>query len=530
MKTLYLNGTIITMEEGTAQAVLEEDGIITAVGEEEAMKAMAKGARVVDLDGKTMLPAFIDAHSHFSAYANSMLQIPLEEVVTFGELKEKIREYIEKNNIPEGKWVIAKGFDPGNMEEQTYPTRQVLDEAAPHHPVLVQHKSGHMGVMNTLGLDVCGITRNTKSPEGGRIGMEHGELTGYLEENALIQYLDVVGMPTKEELQEVFLKAQKSYASYGITTIQEGMTMDSMVPLYQMLESQHMLYLDLVAYADMANSRELLTTFSDRISRYRNHIKIGGYKIFLDGSPQGRTAWMMTPYKGGGDYKGYPTMTDEAVYTAIRTAAKERRQILAHCNGDAASDQYIRMCRRVEEEGYPLKSIRPVLIHGQLLGLDQLEAVKEIPLLPSFFVAHVYHWGDTHIRNFGKERADFISPAGSAGRKGIRYTFHQDSPVIEPDMLETVWCAISRKTKKGVTLGEMEKISVLDALKAVTIHAAYQYFEEGEKGSIKPGKHADFVLLDKNPLEVSADEIRQIRVLETIKDGKIIYRREEMEQ
>ena len=306
--------------------------------------------------------------------------------------------------------------------------------------------------------------------------------------------------------------------------------MDSMVPLYQMLESQHMLYLDLVAYADMANSRELLTTFSDRIGRYRNHIKIGGYKIFLDGSPQGRTAWMRTPYKGGGDYKGYPTMTDEAVYTAIRTAAKERRQILAHCNGDAASDQYIRMCRRVEEEGYPLKSIRPVLIHGQLLGLDQLEAVKEIPLLPSFFVAHVYHWGDTHIRNFGKERADFISPAGSAGRKGIRYTFHQDSPVIEPDMLETVWCAISRKTKKGVTLGEMEKISVLDALKAVTIHAAYQYFEEGEKGSIKPGKHADFVLLDKNPLEVSADEIRQIRVLETIKDGKIIYRREEMEQ
>ena len=185
-----------------------------------------------------------------------------------------------------------------------------------------------------------------KAREGGRIGMEHGELTGYLEENALIQYLDVVGMPTKEELQEVFLKAQKSYASYGITTIQEGMTMDSMVPLYQMLESQHMLYLDLVAYADMANSRELLTTFSDRISRYRNHIKIGGYKIFLDRYPQGRTAWMRTPYKGGGDYKGYPTMTDEAVYTAIRTAAKERRQILAHCNGDAASDQYIRMCRK----------------------------------------------------------------------------------------------------------------------------------------------------------------------------------------
>lgn len=527
MKTYYYNGAILTMEETLfAQAVLVEDGTIVAVGDETDVGELAKGARRVDLLGAAMLPAFIDAHSHFSGYANSLLQVPLEEVVSFEELKGKIRDYIEKNQIPEGKWVMAKGFDPETVEEGTYPGRHVLDEAAPNHPVLVQHKSGHMGVMNTKGLEVCHITAQTASPEGGRIEVKDGALTGYLEENAMIQSMEAIGMPTKEELKEAYRKAQECYASHGITTVQEGMTPDQMVPLYQMLLGQRMLYLDLVAYADMKNSRKLMETFSDRIGTYKDHIKIGGYKIFLDGSPQGRTAWMREPYKDSKDYRGYPTMTDEAVYQAVGRAVREGMQILAHCNGDAACDQYIRMCKNVKEEGGSLKAIRPVLIHGQLLGLDQLDAVKELSLLPSFFVAHVYHWGDTHIKNFGKERADSISPAGSALKKGIRFTFHQDAPVIEPDMLETVWCAVNRKTKSGVTLGESEKISVLDALKAVTIHAAYQYFEENEKGSIKPGKHADFVILDQNPLEVLPEKIREIKVLQTIKDGAVIYRRE----
>ena len=216
-------------------------------------------------------------------------------------------------------------------------------------------------------------------------------------------------------------------------------------------------------------------------------------------------------------------MSDEAVREAVLTAARQRLQILAHCNGDAACDQYIRMCRSVKDEGYDLSGIRPVLIHGQLLGIDQLEAVREIPLIPSFFAAHVYHWGDVHVKNLGWNRASHISPAASAEKKGILYTFHQDSPVIEPDMMETVWCAVNRKTKSGTVLGEEERIPVLEALKAVTLHAAYQYFEEGEKGSIRPGKRADFAILDRNPLAVEPDELRDIQVQQTIKDGRVIF-------
>ena len=247
--------------------------------------------------------------------------------------------------------------------------------------------------------------------------------------------------------------------------------------------------------------------------------------LFLDGSPQARTAWMLTPYLGEDTYYGYGTMKYEDVYNAIKEATKNNVQILAHCNGDAAAQQFIDAIKKVQEDGYDVKSLRPVMIHSQLLRIEQLEDVKKLGIIPSFFVAHVYHWGDVHINNFGFERASKISPTASALENGITFTFHQDSPVIEPNMMETIHCAVNRKTKSGVLLGENERISVIEALKAVTINAAYQYFEEDKKGSIKVGKNADFVILDKNPLEVPIEHLKDIKILETIKDGVTIYKR-----
>ena len=153
-----------------------------------------------------------------------------------------------------------------------------------------------------------------------------------------------------------------------------------------------------------------------------------------------------------------------------------------------------------------------------------LQSIKRLGIIPSFFVAHVYYWGDVHIKNFGLKRAERISPAGSSSKRNILYTFHQDSPVIEPNMFETIWCAVNRKTKEGKILGENEKISVIEAIKALTINAAYEYFEENEKGSIKEGKLANLIVINKNPLKVNKDEIRDIKVLETIKNGKTIYK------
>ena len=223
-------------------------------------------------------------------------------------------------------------------------------------------------------------------------------------------------------------------------------------------------------------------------------------------------------------YYGYGTMKDSRVEEAIKKAYNANLQILAHCNGDMAAEQYINCIDNLEKAGNKIEKIRPVLIHGQLLDIDQLDEVKRLGIIPSFFVAHVYYWGDVHIKNFGLERAEKISPAGSSSKRNILYTFHQDSPVIEPNMFETIWCAVNRKTKEGKTLGENEKISVIEAIKALTINAAYEYFEEKDKGSIKEGKLANLIVINKNPLKVNKDEIRDIKVLETIKNGKTIYK------
>ena len=166
------------------------------------------------------------------------------------------------------------------------------------------------------------------------------------------------------------------------------------------------------------------------------------------------------------------------------------------------------------------------MIHAQTVREDQLDKMNEINMIPSFFIAHTYYWGDVHIKNLGKERAYKISPAKSALDKNIPYTFHQDTPVILPNMLETVWCAVNRITKDGIVLGDFEKITPLDALKGVTINAAMQYFEDDKKGSLKPGKLADLIILDKNPLKVNPLKIKDIAVLETIKEGKTLYKKD----
>ena len=525
-KQFYFGGTVLTMEDRQpyAEAVLVEDGKIAAVGSCEELMDAAAGAELVDLKGGVLMPGFIDAHSHFSSYAVSLLQPSVEEAVDFKEIQETIRRFLEKNRIPAGKWITVKGFDHNRLREKCPPDRSVLDEVAPDNPLFLQHQSGHTGVFNTKGLEALGVDENTPDPAGGRIERVDGRLTGFMEENAVVEAIQKIPMPTLEELEGAYQEAQRRYAGYGITTMQEGMMMDVMADMLELLCAKKLLRLDLVGYMDVRSCAVLKEKFGDHIDAYRDHFKIGGYKTFLDGSPQARTAWLRQPYENAPDgYRGYPTLTDEQLLETVRRALKEGRQLLAHCNGDAAAQQYLTVFNRALGELDDAPDIRPVMIHAQLLGRDQLPLMKQIGMIPSFFVAHVYHWGDVHIRNFGMERASGISCAHSAQKEGIRFTFHQDAPVIEPDMLETVWCAVNRVTKDGVELGPQERISPMEALKAVTIHAAYQYFEERSKGSIRAGKRADLTVLSADPTKVPAQAIRDIRVLRTIKDGEIVY-------
>lgn len=524
-KKLYCGGTILTMDPSQrGDALLVEDGRIRGIGPEAELKGQAAGAEEIRLEGRTLMPAFIDPHSHFSACANALLQGTVERAESFADIVDTIRAYIRERQIPAGSWVAVRDLDPEVLREGRVPDKGVLDLASQDHPIILQHKSGHVGVLNSLALKMAGIGADTPDPSGGKIWREDGEPTGYLEENAFIPVLHRLPPPSWEELEAAYGKAQEMYASYGIATVQEGFMSEEMIPVYRGLCGGGKLQLDVVGYPGAEGGEKLFQALPEYAGDYREHFRLGGYKMFLDGSPQSRTAWVRTPYLGSED-RGYPTLTDRQVYGYAERAVKEGRQILAHCNGDAAAEQYLAALEQVKAGGLDPAAVRPVMIHAQLLGLDQIPRLASLGVIPSFFVAHVYHWGDTHIRNFGRERAGRISPARSAWEAGLPFTFHQDAPVIRPDMAETLWCAVCRRTRSGQLLGEEERIPVEEALKAVTIHGAYQYGEEREKGSLTPGKKADLVILDRNPMEAAPEELREIRVLETIKEGKTVFSR-----
>ena len=518
--TLYFGGPIVTLEEPQyAQALVERGGRIAYVGDrEEAERLAGPGARRVDLEGRALLPAFLDPHSHLLACAYARLQVPLGECAGWGEIADRLSRHVQERGIQPGEWVKGTGYDQNALAEGAAPDRFCLDRACPHNPVVIQHASGHAGVFNTLALERLGALNEDCGLE--RDGQ--GELTGRGEENPFLDLLGRIPMDGLEDVLRAFQGAQEEYASHGITTAQEGLLQPVMAPVYQEILRRGLLYLDVNAYVPPADYDRLRGQFAQGVSASPGTFQVAGMKIFLDGSPQGGTAWVREPYAGGGC--GTSTMTDGQVLSAFRQALDRDAQLLAHCNGDRAAEQYLTLLAQAEREAGK-KLCRPVMIHAQLLGLDQLERVKALGVIPSFFVAHVYHWGEIHVKNFGLDRAGRISPAGSALAQGIPFTFHQDSPVIPPDMLETIWCACVRRTKTGRVLGAEERIPVEAALRAVTQTAALQYGLERELGTLRPGKRADFVLLSGDPLRTPPEELKKLQVERTIRCGRTIWSR-----
>ena len=523
---VFYGGSILTMSDKNADAILIKNGKIKAVGTEDKVMSMAsENAEKVDLKGKCLMPAFIDGHSHLTQFAQSLSASNLSQCKNFDDIINTLNEFKKMNNIPEGEIIVGFGYDNNNLKEKVHPNKDLLDKYFPENPVVLSHVSGHIGVINSIMLQKAGINKNWTVPDGGTMGRgANGEPNGYLEENAFFTLRGFMPAPNMENALKLLKKAQDIYLSYGITTIQDGMLDEESFGLLKAASDKNELICDVVGYGDMKKSPDLLHQNKEYTKgKYLNRLKLGGYKIFLDGSPQGRTAWMQKPYlKTEQDkrenYCGYPIYTDKEVCEFTEKAMSENKQLIAHCNGDAAALQFIRAYKNHTDT-------RPVIIHGQFLPKEKLPEVKEKGLMPSYFVAHTYYWGDAHIENMGMDRAKDISPAESTAKLGIPFTFHQDTPVLLPDVIETIWCATNRVTKKGVNLAESEKISVYEALKAVTINSAYEYFEENEKGSLEEGKIADMIILSQNPLEVTEKDLKRIKVENTYKDGNMVFKR-----
>lgn len=544
---IYFGGTIITMEDSSpsVEAIAIKDGKILFTGKKSEADSYANDqTKLYDLKGKTLLPGFIDAHGHLTSRAGMMQTVdlspsPYGTVNSIEGLQTTIRKYIQEHKIPAGLPIIGNGYDDAIMVEHRHPTRDELDAISMTNPIIVIHASGHASVANTAMLKFVGITETAKDPEGGHYGRDKTtkRLNGKLEENAsFAALLTLTKKMTKDtdpsQSMKNLMKAQDEWLSYGQTTICDGRTMGESVSLLKEAAGKHLFKADVVYFPDYEQFKKQLDQFKPEYMKYTNRLKLGGFKFSDDGSPQGKTAWLTQPYvvppEGQEpDYKGFPIFTDSVLYHDLKTLFQNHITAQLHVNGDAAIDQAIRVIKRLKDEGIYKPELRATLIHVQNSRPDHIQKIKNLGVIPSYFSTHVYLWGDWHYSSvFGPERAAFISPANAALKAGIIFTMHHDSPVTPPDLLTAVYSAVNRKTRSGRVLGPDQRIKPLDALKAITINAAYQYHEEDRKGSLKAGKLADLVVLDKDPLTIDPEKIKDVKVLETIKEGKSVYKKQ----
>jgi predicted amidohydrolase YtcJ len=373
----------------------------------------------------------------------------------------------------------------------------------------------------------CGVDESWVCPPGGYAERDAGgRLTGYFEEKAKAPFNSFFNTVTKEHFQQGVLEAQDYYFSQGITTIQDGSGHGpEKLGWYRELAEAGKLKADVVVYIapdpkDPEFWDKAVAECGNRV--YKNHLKIGGVKLVLDGSPQARTAWMRQPYEGETEYVAYPLHTDAWVRDVLDRCIKAGLQPIAHCNGDAAAQQFIDQWEAAVQAAGQGTQLRPIMIHAQTVGFDQLDRMKALGMHPSFFVGHCWFWGDTHLKNFG-DRGKRISPVRAALDRGLVPNFHQDCPVTRPDMLHSIWCAVNRVTRAGVKIGPDQAITAEEAVRAATVGGAFAYFEDSKKGVLRPGAVADLVILDKDPTAVKPMAIRDIQVLRTIKDGKTVY-------
>ncbi|WP_420001751.1 amidohydrolase [Acinetobacter sp. LF10] len=542
---LFYGGSILTMEgmqPKYAEALLVKDGKIVFVGSKQQAERLANAqVQYINLNNKTLLPSFIDAHSHvnmvgFHQMVANLYPMPDGSVSDINSLVKVMNTWKTQNPAVikmMGGWILGNGYDDAQLSEQRHPTASDLDRVSKDQPVMILHQSGHLASVNHKALELLNFNQNTPNPEGGVIRREANSNipNGVLEESALFTAIGSIFKDVPPQVMfQIAQKGIDAYVKNGFTTVQEGRADQGTTEMWHALAKQNQLPIDVVSYPDITTSQEyMLKQGSSR--QYNQHFRIGGVKISLDGSPQGKTAWLTQPYlipPEGKDknYKGYPAIKDnQQVNQYINLAFKQGWQVLAHANGDAAIDQFIGAVKDATlKQGKADR--RSVLIHSQTIREDQLDQLKALDIIPSFFSLHTFYWGDWHRQQtLGEARAARISPTASALKKQLIFTEHHDAPVVPPNSLMMLDATVNRVTRSNYVLGADERVSPYMALKSMTDWAAYQYFEDQHKGTITQGKLADLVILDQNPLTIPSREIKNIQVLATYKEGNLIYQK-----
>ena len=540
--TILVNGTVVTLtgpgNTKVAEALAITGDRITAIGTSDDVRGLAGTyTTVIDVDGQAVLPGFIDAHGHFPSsgliekHFVDLNSPPIGPVKTIEDIVSRLKE--KAATTPPGIWIQGRGYDDTLVQEMRHPTRWDLDRASTEHPIYIGHISGHLSVGNSLALEIAEITSDSPQPFGGKIHKDEttGEPTGVLEEPPAMGHVSkLLPQFSEEDLVDAVATAAQAYASVGVTTAQQGATAPTGAAIFVRAHKEgrlpirvHVWPVIQAVVAMIKNGDRLDQPAANGMVSYR------AVKGFADGSIQGYTGYLSQPYHSHSHndprYRGYPRMDRDALAKQIITVHQAGYQIAVHGNGDAAIDDVLYAFEQAFETA-PRADARHLIIHAQMAREDQLDRMKAMGLIPSFFNLHTYYWGDRHWDIFmGPERAARMSPAASAVAKGLVYTLHADTPVVPMEPMRIVWAAVTRLSSGGRVIGEAQRISVVEALKGITTYAAYQAFEEEDKGTIEVGKLADLVILDRNPLTVDSLDLDDLRVTRTMVGGRTVYQR-----
>jgi len=550
---LIHNGTVVTMEPGESaiEAVFVRDGLIVGLGSLDAMSALKDAdTKILDLQGKTLLPGFIDSHTHpvLSMFTYGMLDLSGFTHNSNSDVWQHFRN--ELKNYEPGEWVICKGLDPVLVEDLETPKIDFLDSVAPDNPVLIVSQSLHSYWANTLAFEAAGIDASTPNPSASSFYEKDsdGNLTGYFaEQDAFSPFKEVVQDAIGEQtLVQHCVSVLDDYAKNGHTSITAlGLATDdpNLIRLYDHLSSGQPTFVNqLLSLFNFLPARkptvrhfafirfdspELLPESTDNGDDF---FKIVGIKFWYDGAPYAGTMYIEDPYLDtdfnhdklhiGCKHTGEALISQAEIDDYIDTYQSAGWQIAIHAQGDTAIQEIVDAFDRSKSA----KEHRHRLEHCLLAQKSTIQQMRKLNIHPSFHINHLYYYGKA-LRDeiIGSDRTDDMLPIQWAEENDLVYSLHADQPMFPSEPFSLLHTAVNRKTKEGIEIGAHHAISVEQGLKALTINAAWQIKMEEKIGSIKVGKYADFVVVDKNPLLIAKEELRNIKVLQTIVNGQTVY-------
>jgi predicted amidohydrolase YtcJ len=553
---IFYGGDIVTMHGAApeyVEAIVVRDGKIAYLGAKaEAVKRAGAGAEMHDLAGRALFPGFVDPHGHLIVDSLNELDANLTGAKDIPELLGRVKAQLA--NTPNGGWCVGMGYRPEQMAEHRFPTREELDAVSETVPIMIVDGSGHQAVINSALMRSLNITAETPDPEGGKYFRKEGsrELNGHISDEALngLRLRRPVNSP--EVTAKGIGLAVRVWESNGQTTAAEmGFGLGgSDIDIVKQAIDQKLLPIDLVLYAKASvstdaidaayqvsrkynnavadNAGALLSARPDLNRHYINRVRLAGIKFWMDGSTD--AAFMSKPYTVNPpgvtqeNYVGLRTQPQDELEAIIGKYWNSGLQMAAHAIGDEANEQYLLALEKtIKAKGY--QDQRPIFQHAQYIRPDQIPRIKAVHGIPSFTAGGIV-MGDYVVSLIGPERAHWAMPAQDFLKAGVNFTVNTDWPAgVSPSPLVAVWGVVNRQTKSGKVLGEDERVSPYEGMRAITINAAYQIKEEGSKGSLEPGKLADMVILDRNPLKIDPRSIKDVIVLETFKEGTSVYRR-----